>query len=108
MSLSNILVIGHLIGLIIGLGAATVGDTIFFRALKNKRLATEEFSLLQTISRLIWIGLTILILTGIGIVLVKWQTVAGYHIPAKLWLKFILTGILAGAVKENGAGILGI
>ncbi|MBI4175141.1 hypothetical protein HY523_00825 [Candidatus Berkelbacteria bacterium] len=96
MSLTNLFVILHLVGLVIGLGSATVGDAIFFKALRTKRLAAEEFTLLQTISRLIWIGIAILILSGIGLVVVKFQTVAGYHIPAKLWLKFILTGIIAG------------
>ncbi len=95
MTLSTVFFIGHLVGLILGLGSATVGDTIVFRALKTKRLSTAEFQLLQTISRLIWLGLTILILSGIGLVLIKFQSLADYHIPAKLWLKFILTAIIA-------------
>ncbi len=54
----------HLIGFALGVGGATVSDILFFQALRRKLLSEERFALLMTISKIVWVGLGILIASG--------------------------------------------
>lgn len=95
MTLGTVFVISHLIGLVFGLGSATVGDVLFFRALRNRQFSEDEVDNLHTIGLLTWIGLSILILSGIGLVWWKFATIADYTIPAKLAAKLTIVVIIA-------------
>lgn len=57
----------HLAGVIIGVGGAYVSDFLFIRSVRDGILSLKELSILSWASRLVWIGLIILILSGIGI-----------------------------------------
>lgn len=54
----------HLVGFALGVGGATVSDILFFQALRAKLISQERFSSLQTISKIVWTGLSILIASG--------------------------------------------
>ncbi len=62
-----ILVIFHVIGAAIGAGGAMMSDFLFFNAIKDKKISSDEFSSLVTVSKAIWAGLLILILSGLGL-----------------------------------------
>jgi len=57
----------HLIGFALGLGGATISDITFFRAIRRGTLSEEAFRFLHTLSKVIWIGLGTLILSGLVI-----------------------------------------
>lgn len=59
----------HILGLALGLGAATTADILFFRSLKDFRISHWEAEILHTLSQIIWVGLAILILSGTGLYL---------------------------------------
>jgi uncharacterized membrane protein len=59
----------HNLGFVIGVGGATITDFLFFRFLKDFKLEPKEAEILNSLSPLIWTGLTLLILTGIGLYL---------------------------------------
>lgn len=59
----------HLFGLAIGLGGATMADMFFFKFLRDLRISEREAEVLRSISQFIWLGLAILVVSGIGLVL---------------------------------------
>lgn len=70
MDLYFLLVIIHVIGAVIGVGAATMGDILFFKSLKDGALEKKELEFLKTISAAVWAGLFILVFSGFGFFLV--------------------------------------
>lgn len=56
---------GHLLGFALGLGGATISDVMFLNSVNEKTITQEKFNTLKTLSRVIWIGLIILILSGL-------------------------------------------
>ncbi len=65
VNLNVILVIIHVIGVALGAGGALMSDFLFFHSIKDKKISQDEFDSLMTISRAVWAGLAILILSGI-------------------------------------------
>lgn len=59
----------HLIGFAIGLGAATVTDVLFLKFLEDFEISEFENKVFHYLSQVIWFGLIILVLTGIGLYL---------------------------------------
>ncbi len=57
----------HLIGFALGLGGATISDITFFRALRSRNLTSDQYAFLKLLSRVIWIGLGLLIISGLVI-----------------------------------------
>ena len=53
-------------GFALGLGGATTSDVMFFRALRARKITSEGFSTLETLSRVIWTGLGLLVLSGLS------------------------------------------
>lgn len=84
------MIIGHLIGTALGVGGATASDFLFLRSTKNNRIEKEEFDLLQTISSLVWLGLIILIISGIGFIVLKPEQLSN----PKLWAKLVVVGVI--------------
>lgn len=68
MEAHNLLVIGHILGAILGVGGATRADWLFFSTLKGNCLTKQKFLALKQMSQLIWIGLAIIIVTGLGLI----------------------------------------
>lgn len=65
--------LAHDIGIALGLGGATIAFIISRRADRNPKSASVIMPLIQSISKLIWLGLLLLIVSGVGLMLtVKW------------------------------------
>lgn len=63
----------HFIGLAWGVGGATVAAIISRKAEKNPEIGHAVMKILPAISKLIWAGLILLIISGIGVsAYVKW------------------------------------
>jgi len=71
MELKTILTVAHLFGVAIGAGGAWTGDFLFFKSIKDKKIQRVEMNLLSGASKLVWVGLAILILSGIGLFLLS-------------------------------------
>lgn len=55
----------HLVGIILGFGAALMADIFFFKFLKDKVITNDEVKILKTFSKIIWAGLTLIVLSGL-------------------------------------------
>ncbi len=61
----------HFIGLVIGFGAAIASDTLFFRFLKDFRISKWEADALRTLSKIVWFGVLLLLLSGTTLFLIN-------------------------------------
>lgn len=61
----NALVWLHVLGAVIGAGAAFVADILFAFILRNKRISNKELLNLKRISNVVWLGIFILIVSGL-------------------------------------------
>ena len=68
MDIQIILVILHIIGTVLGAGAATVTDYLVFKFARDTKIDKDEFRILRTISDLIWTGLFLILATGFGFI----------------------------------------
>lgn len=57
----------HFLGLAFGLGGATIAAIISRKADKDLELGKQVMKIIPSISKLIWLGLILLIISGIGI-----------------------------------------
>ncbi len=55
----------HLLGFALGLGGATISDVMFLKSINQRTITPEKFETLQTLSKVIWTGLIVLILSGL-------------------------------------------
>ncbi len=55
----------HFIGVILGVGSATITDIFFFKFVGDKHISSKEAKLMDTLTKVIWIALFILVVTGI-------------------------------------------
>lgn len=56
---------GHLIGFALGVGGATISDITFLSALRERKLSEQQYKFLMMISRVVWAGLILLIISGL-------------------------------------------
>jgi hypothetical protein len=61
----------HLLGLALGIGGATITDFTFLRALKERRVTPETIGRMKILSQVVWVGLGILALSGLGLFLLS-------------------------------------
>lgn len=69
MSAFRILLLLHLVGLVVGFGSAIVADTMFFRFLKDFKISRWEADVLNAVSKIVWTGILLLLITGSGLFL---------------------------------------
>ena len=67
MAILEIFNLLHFVGLAFGVGGATVASIISAKAEKNQELSPAVMKIIPSISRLIWLGLILLIISGIGL-----------------------------------------
>jgi uncharacterized membrane protein len=84
-------VIAHNIGFILGLGSATITDIFFFRFLKDSGISQEEKETMDTLTNIIWVGLAILIITGVALFLPEQARLA---ISSKFLLKVVVVSVI--------------
>ncbi len=91
-------VIIHNIGFILGLGAATITDIFFLRFLRHGRISEQGKATMDTLSNIIWIGLMILIVSGLML-----------YLPEQMRLnnspKFLLKVFAIGVLVINGIAL---
>lgn len=108
----------HLLGFALGVGGATISDVLFMRFLKDFKITAEEKSILQLMSQIVWVGLLIIVVSGIGLFLPESERLLD---SAKFLTKMVVIAviILNGAVlnllitpklltiawKENGIDV---
>ncbi len=87
----GLLLVGHLVGVALGLGGATITDIFFFKFLKDYRISEAEADILHTLSQVIWFALGLLTLTGVAIFLPER---AALVVSAKFLLKILIVGVI--------------
>lgn len=96
MDIKTFLIILHIVGTALGVGGATASDFLFFKILKKGFLDKTEYDFLKTISKVVWLGLLILFLTGFGF-LVYYRLVLpadGLIYNPKLWAKIAVVLVI--------------
>lgn len=92
----TLILLGHLVGFTIGVGGATMADFLFFKFLKDFRISHFESAVLKASSQLIWIGLLIVIISGIGLYIPEAEALNQSS-------KFITKTIVVLVIIINGA-----
>lgn len=88
----------HFVGLAFGLGGATIAAIIFAKAEKDKDVASAVNKIMPSIVKLIWLGLILLIISGIALpFFIKWplntKMLVVKHVLV-VWI--IIVGIIIG------------
>jgi len=91
-----LILFGHLIGFVFGVGGATMSDTLFFRFLKDFKITKVENKILAGASEFVWFGLFIVVLTGVGLYLPQSEALLANP-------KFILKALVVLIIIANGA-----
>lgn len=97
MDIRILLIILHIIGTVLGAGAATVTDYLVFKFSKDLKIDKDEFQILHTISDIIWAGLLLLLITGLGFIALHisdFGTVRNSYSLDKIWAKITIVIIL--------------
>ncbi len=87
----SVALLAHTAGFILGVGAATITDILFFKFLKDRRISSEEKGTLDTLTNIIWAALTILVLSGAALYL---GNIEELNSSAKFLLKTIVVGVI--------------
>lgn len=86
------LVAVHLFGLALGAGGAFVSDALFLHLIRDKKLQRHEIAILRITSKLVWAGLFLLVVSGIGLFLQDPERLLqSSKFLAKMIIVFILT-----------------
>ena len=91
MELKVIWTIIHLFGVALGAGGAYVSDGMFFQSIKDKMLTQTEIGFMQLGSRITWLGLGLLLVSGIGLFLTD---PASYSQSSKFQIKMLIVLVL--------------
>jgi hypothetical protein len=92
VEIKTILTILHILGVAIGAGGAFSADYIFFQCIKDKRISVKEMGFIENSSKMIWLGLFILFVSGIGLFLLD---PIKYSESSKFITKMIIVLIIA-------------
>lgn len=91
LTLWQITALGHLLGAILGGGAAFTSDFVFVSTIRDGQISHDEMRFLKLISGVVWLGLGVLLLTGAGFFLQDSQVILGSEkILAKLTIVAII------------------
>ena len=101
MDLNLVFLAIHLVGLALGLGGATISDILFFRAIKDKDVDPSEYSTLKVLSKVIWVGLILLIASGLGMFYLIYRQNSG-SLPLLSSPRWQAKLTLVGIVLANG------
>lgn len=95
--LHTFLLIGHIVGVAIGAGGATMSDALFVTSIGDNRIDRSELRLLKMASKIVVAGLVLLTITGIGFLL------TGSPTSPRFWAKMtiVLIASINGFVMHN-------
>jgi hypothetical protein len=88
--LQSILIITHIIGAAIGVGGATMSDMLFFRAMKNRIITTDQFHLLKVASAVVFGGMALVVLSGVWLLFLSPHLLEVPRVQAKLTAVLVL------------------
>lgn len=91
----TIFVILHALCAAVGLGAVVITDSLFFQYLKDFKISRKEEETMNTISKLVWVVIALLIITGTALFLS-----APLDYLAKS--KFIVKVVIFAVIVANG------
>lgn len=86
----------HLVGFALGVGGATVSDILFLKFLKDFKIDVRENKVLKIMSQIIWFGLLLIIISGIGLYLPRAEELLQSS-------KFLLKMVVVAVIVVNGA-----
>lgn len=95
MTIYLAMVILHVIGTAIGAGGATFADYIFYKSARDGYIDKSELRLLKASSKLIVLGLAILIVTGIGFLLHYYLVPGSGEVAPKAYAKILIVVVIA-------------
>lgn len=81
----------HILGVALGVGAATITDVFFFRFLKDFKISRMESGLMSTLTLVIWFALAILIASGAAL---YFQDMERLNQSSKFLTKMIIVGVI--------------
>ncbi|MEX1064278.1 MAG: hypothetical protein WD898_00850 [Candidatus Paceibacterota bacterium] len=84
-------VIVHLFGVIIGAGGAFASDFMFFSSIKDKMISHTEMRFLRLGSKMVWIGLAIIVVSGVFLFM---SDVPRYMASSKFLVKMTIVGVI--------------
>jgi hypothetical protein len=84
MPWEGMLVVAHVVGAAIGVGAATASDSVFLRSIRNRRVSSEQFVLIRSVSDVVLIGMALVALTGMGLLLLNPDLITQAKFQAKM------------------------
>ena len=91
----TLLIVGHLIGSVLGVGGATFVEIFLNKALRDGKIDPIESSFLRTTFRVVRIGLIISLFTGIGLLLLyRFEDQSFKFYDPTLWAKFTIIGVI--------------
>lgn len=96
-TIKPLLLILHLIGMAVGLGAATIADLLFFRFLRDFKISEFEADALQFMAQIIWVFLGLAVLSGFGLYLSEasaLNNVASFLVKAIAVVVIIVNGFV--------------
>lgn len=99
IQLLTIVKIAHLIGLIMGLGGATLLDLTIFRYGVLSPISAYTIHQMKMLSNIVTAGLATLWATGIGLIVIGMASKPEYITNPKLWAKVMIVALLTA----NGA-----
>jgi hypothetical protein len=80
----------HIMGVAIGVGAATATDPLFLSSIRNRKLSSDQLVLLHNISRVVMAGLTLVVLSGIAHLWLHPTAIYNTGFLAKMTIVFIV------------------
>jgi uncharacterized membrane protein len=80
------LVIVHVLAVVVGMGSAFITDRLFFRFLKDYRISPEEKNIMDDVSKVIWVALFIIFVSGF---LIYITNMGGYNSTPRFWVKML-------------------
>ncbi len=90
-----ILLIIHLVGVAMGVGGAATTDATFLRSIWDKTITSGQLRLIETISKVVVTGLTLLVLSGISLVIVNPHYFSLSDGSQLFWVKMTIVTILS-------------
>lgn len=92
----TLIVLVYLAGLALGVGGATLSDVFFVKFLKDLKISHEEASILQTVSQVLWLGLGLVVISGVGLYFIT--ATAAYSSN-----QFLAGAVAVAVIVVNGA-----
>lgn len=99
MDWSTFIKISHLVGTVLGVGAATFIDFFYLRAVKDGKIEPQEVEPIKLLTPFLRLGLVILILSGFGYFLLFRLT---GHEERLLNPRFLAKMTVVGVIAANG------